>query len=117
VSGDSPLNPVDVENAIAEIRNRIANGVEVVSQRYEADLDAKRALDVGFAKAYEAATGSIKDREYSATIETEELRAAYDRAHVAFKYAEKRAQALVNELSACQAILNSIRTMYGSVRS
>lgn len=117
MSGDSPLNPVDVENAINELRNRIANGIRVVSERYQAMRDSKRALDVEYAKAYEAGTGSIKDREYRATIETEELRAAYDRADVAFNYAKAQARALEKELTAYQAILNSIRTMYGSVRS
>lgn len=114
---DSPLNPVDVEKAIERVKNRIANGVSVVSKADQERRDKKRAFDVGYAMAYEAAQGSIKDREYRATIETEPPRAEYDRAEVAFKYAEETAKALTKELSAYQAILNSIRTMYGAVKA
>ena len=38
---DSPLNPVDVERHISEVRERIAKGVRVVT-----DAEAKAVIDV-----------------------------------------------------------------------
>lgn len=54
-----PLNPVDVENSISEIANRIAKGVAVVSNAYAAYLDADRMYDRAFAQAYMAHQGPL----------------------------------------------------------
>jgi hypothetical protein len=109
---DSPLNPVDVEKAIAEIRNRIANGVRIVTEAEKEAKRLRRDFDLAFAHAYKAAEGSIPDRKYQAQIDTIELREAAEDAEIAFNYAERTAWALKDELSALQSIGASVRAMY-----
>jgi hypothetical protein len=114
---DSPLNPVDVEHEINKIRERIANGVRVVSEAEERAKAARREFDLAFAHAYKQAEGSIPDRKYQAQIDTMPLREAAENAEIAFSYAERTSWALKDELSALQSIGASVRAMYESVRA
>ena len=77
---------------------------------------ADHALDLAFAKAYMAHEGPAHERKYAAEIATVEEREAKDVAEVAFKYAERNARALENELRATQSIGASIRSMYQGER-
>lgn len=113
---DSPLNPVDVERKIEEVKNRIANGVKVVTLAERESKAKKRDFDLAYAKAYGLAEGSIQDRKYKAEIETMPLREISDDADVAYRHAERTAKALEKELFAWQSILTNIRTMYGAVK-
>ena len=107
-----PLNPVDVENNISNIANRIANGVAVVSNAYAAFLDADRMYDRAFAQAYMAHKGPAHEKRYAAEIETGELRSARDEKDAAYKYADRRAKALMEQLRAMQSVGASVRSMY-----
>lgn len=109
---DRPLNPVEVENLIRDISNRIAKGVKVVSDRYGIYLEADREYDRAYAAAYLSAEGSIKDREQKATLECMTQRQARDVAEVAYKHADRLAKALELELRAIQSIGASVRQMY-----
>lgn len=109
---DRPLNPVEVENLIRDISNRIAKGVKVVSDRYGIYLEADREYDRAYASAYLAAEGSIKDREHKATLECIAQRQVRDVAEVAYKHADRLAKALELELRAIQSIGASVRQMY-----
>ena len=63
-------DPVAVEQKIEETKNRIAAGVKIVTG-CEKELKAKkRAFDLAYAYAYKNGEGSIKDREYTADIQT-----------------------------------------------
>lgn len=75
----------------------------------EADL----AFDRAYAAAYLAGEGSIKDREYQATLETVELRQVRDIAEVKLKHADRLGKALEGQLRAMQSIGASVRAMYG----
>ena len=115
---ETPVHdPVVMERKIDETSNRIARGVNIVTEAEEKARKAKRAFDFAYAQAYKKADGSIKDREYEADIETIGLREAADKAEIAFKHAERTAKALERELFARQSILNSVRAMYGAVRA
>lgn len=114
---DSPLNPVDVERHISEVRDRIAKGVRVVTEAEEKAKRLRRDFDLAFAHAYKAADGSIPDRKYQAQIDTMDQREAAEVAEIAFSYAERTAWALKDELSALQSIGASVRAMYGSVQA
>ena len=70
MTDNTPLNPVQVEEHIRELVNRIAKGIQVCSKRYAEFLDADRAFDREYAQAYLAAEGSIKDKEQKARLET-----------------------------------------------
>ena len=108
----SVLNPVDVERGIREVAERIARGVSVVSERYGAFLTAERAYDQAFARAYMAHEGPAHERKYAAELATEREREARDVADVAFRYADRTARALENELRALQSVGASVRQMY-----
>jgi|HubBroStandDraft_1064217.scaffolds.fasta_scaffold287526_3 hypothetical protein len=110
-------NPADVERKIEETANRIAAGVRIVTDR-EKELKArKRDFDLAYANAYKNAEGSIKDREYTADIKTMGHREEADNAEIAYKHANRTADALEKELFAWQAILKSVVAMYGAVRA
>jgi hypothetical protein len=107
-------DPVAVEQKIEETKNRIAAGVKIVTG-CEKELRAKkRAFDLAYAYAYKNAEGSIKDREYTADIQTMPHREEADNAEIAFKHAARTADALDKELFAWQAILKSVVAMYNA---
>lgn len=110
------LNPVDVEQHIEEIRNRIAKGVSVVTAAEREAKRLRREFDLAFAHAYKKAEGSIPDRKYEAQIKTMGQREAAEIAELAFNHAERTAWSLKDELSAVQSIGASVRAMYQSVR-
>lgn len=111
---DSPLNPVDVEKAIEETKNRIANGVRIVTARDKDRRDRKREFDKAWALAFKRAEGPVEDRKQQAVIDTMAERESYDDAEIAFKHAERTADALTKELFAWQSINNTIRAMYNA---
>lgn len=108
------LNPVDVENGIREVSNHIGRGVRVCDERYRAFLTADHDYDVAFAQAYMSASGPAHERKYAAELETVLERRARDEADAAYRYADRRAKALENELRALQSVGASVRSMYGS---
>jgi hypothetical protein len=110
-------NPVDIEQRIEEISNRIAAGVRVVTTAEREARAKKRAFDLAYAYAYKQAEGSIKEREYAADIQTMPFREEADNAEIAFKHAERTAKALEKELFAWQSINSNVRAMYGAVRT
>lgn len=107
-----PLNPVQIEQSIHHCANRIAKGVTVVSNAYAAYLDADRMYDRAFAQAYMAYEGAAHAKKYAAEIETGDLRAERDAADAAFRYADRNAKALLEELRALQSIGASVRQAY-----
>lgn len=108
------LNPVDIEQAIRGLANRISNGVRVVSDRYRDHLDADREYEQSFARAYMAAEGPAHERKYAAELATMQERERRDAADVLYRYADRQAKALENELRAMQSVGASVRAMYQS---
>lgn len=108
------LNPADVEQAIRDLSNRISNGVRVVSDRYRDHLAAEREYDQAVARAYMAHEGAAHERKYAAELATLAERERRDAADVLFRYADRTARALENELRAMQSIGASVRAMYGA---
>lgn len=106
------LNPVDIETSIRNCSDRIANGVRVCSERYDAFLKADAAYDQAFARAYMAFQGPQAEKKYSAELATADERAARDAADVAYKYADRQAKALESELRSWQSVGASVRAMY-----
>lgn len=106
------LNPVDIEASIRSVSDRIAEGVQVCSQRYRAFLDADRTYDAAYARAYLAADGPAHKARYTAELATQTEREARDVADAAYRYADRQARALENELRALQSVGASVRSMY-----
>lgn len=107
-----PLNPVQIEQHILELTNRISKGIRVFSDRYAAFLEADREFDRAYAHAYLSAEGSIKDKEKKATLETIEEREARDVADIAYRQSDKLLRALDSELRAWQTLGASVRQQY-----
>lgn len=106
------LNPVDIEHRIRKISNRIAAGVKVCSTRYEEFLAANHAYELEYARAYLDYDGPAHEKRYAADIACEEKRHLRDVADAAYRYADRTAKALENELRAYQSVGASIRQMY-----
>lgn len=111
------LNPVDAEKKIAELSDRIAKGVGVVTAAERESRAAKRDFDLAYAYAYKKAEGPAHLRRYEADIDTMGKRETADIAEISFKHAERTAKALEKELLAWQSINSNIRAMYGAVRA
>jgi hypothetical protein len=105
-------NPVKVEEGIRDVSNRIAEGVSVCNKRYRAFLDADRDFDAAFARAYLAHEGPAHEKKYAAELATQKERKARDEADAIYRYADRQARALENELRALQSVGASIRSMY-----
>lgn len=107
------LNPVNIEQRIRDISERIAKSAGVCNDRYVAFAKASHAYELAFAKAYMAFKGPAHEKKYQAEIDTEELREARDVTDAAYKYADRLAKALGSELRAYQSIGASVRAMFG----
>ncbi|MFC8531882.1 hypothetical protein [Nocardia sp. NPDC057227] len=105
-------SPEKVDLAIAACANRIANGVKVCDERYTTYLQADHAYDVAYAHAYLNAEGPAHAKKYEAEIATENERRARDVADAAYRYADRTARAVQDELRALQSVGASIRAMY-----
>ena len=107
-----PLNPVQIEQHILELTNRISKGIRVYSERYADFLEKDREFDRAYAHAYLKAEGSIKDKEKKAALKTIEERETRDVADIAYKQSDKLLRALDSELRAWQSIGASVRQQY-----
>lgn len=106
------LNPVDIERAIRSCSDRIARGVKVCSDTYSAFLTADHEFDQAFAQAYMAHEGAAHEKRYAAELATVAERRKRDEADVAYRYSDRLARALENELRAWQSVNASVRAMY-----
>jgi hypothetical protein len=108
------LNPVEVEAAIREAANVVAEGVAVVSQRLEAYRAAQWRYDQKWAGTYLSADGPVEERKQQCVLACANEQAALDVAEVAYKYADRKARAAESTLSAYQTLSRSITAMYGA---
>ena len=108
------LNPVQIEQSIREVSNRIGRGVAVCDERYRAFLAADRQYDARFAAEYLAATGPAHEKKYAAELACIAERAERDTADAAYRYADRQARALEAELRAWQSVGASVRAMYAT---
>jgi hypothetical protein len=106
------LNPVDVEHAIRTCSERIAKGVMVCDQRYRTFLEADRLYDAAYARAYMCHEGPSHEKRYAAELATQGERKERDEADAAYRYADRQAKALQDELRAWQSVGASVRAMY-----
>lgn len=107
------ISPLQVESAIRDVANRMAEGVKICSDRYAMFLDADHRFDVAYARAYMAHKGAAHEKKYAAVLETRGERDARDAADVAYRHADRRAKALDSELRALQSVGASLRVQYG----
>jgi hypothetical protein len=116
-SHDEVINPVDIEHAIGEVTERIANGVRIITGAERKAIQLRRDFDLARALAYVAADGSIKDKEAQSVIETIEPRRLAEEAEAEYRHAQRTAAALERQLSGLQAQAKLVGAMYGAVRA
>lgn len=109
------LNPVEIEQHIRELVDRIARGVAVCDKLYREMQAAERDFDRAFIGHYMMADGAVKDRELQAKIQSMDERTAFEDAEAAYRHANNLHKALDSELRAYQSIGASVRTMYQNV--
>lgn len=107
------LNPVQIEQSIRQVADRIARGVSVCSERYATFLTADRDYETAYAYAYLKHEGPAHEKKYAAEIATTNQREGRDIADAAYRYADRKAKALESELRAYQSVGASVRAMYG----
>lgn len=108
------LNPVEVEQAIRDAANVVAEGVAVVSQRLAVYREAQRTFDQRWAHTYLRVEGPVEERKQRCIVECATEQANLDVAEVAYKFAERKARAAESTLSAYQTLSRSITAMYGA---
>ncbi len=108
------INPVEVEQAIRQAVDTIAQGVEIVTVRLAAYREAERVYDVAYASAYMRSTGPVQERKMHADLAVQAEREALDVAEVAYKYADRKCRTAENTLSAYQTLSKSVTAMYGA---
>lgn len=106
------VNPERVEDEIRRVSDEISISVAVCDQTYRAFLAADRAYDAAFARAYMAHEGAAHERKFAAELATGGQRETRDAADAAYRYADRRAKALQDELRALQSVGASIRAMF-----
>jgi hypothetical protein len=109
---NDPMNPVEVESGIREVSNRIGDGVKVCDKRYRAFLAADHAHALAYANAYLKHSGPAHEKRYAAEVATADERTKRDVADASYRYADRTARALENELRALQSVGASVRAMY-----
>lgn len=108
------LTPVAVENHIRELSTRIAKSASVCNERYQVFLEADRAFDQAYAKAFLAHDGPQTEKRYAADLASIEQREARDVADAAYRYADRLSKALSAELMAFQSLNKSVLAQYGA---
>ena len=88
--------------------------MSVCDQAYRSFLEADRTYDAAFALAYLDHEGPAHEKKYAAELATLEQREKRDIADAAYRYADRTAKALENELRAMQSVGASIRAMYAT---
>ena len=107
-----PLNPVQVENHLRELSNRIAKGVGYVSKKqYEFD-EAERLYKKAYAIAFTTGEGSNEDRKQQAFLRTMEALEQRDNAKAALDYSKDLVRSYRDEMSTYQTISAMVRAMY-----
>ncbi len=106
-------SPVQIETAIHEVSNEIAESVTVCGDLYRRFLDTDRVYDYEFARAYLAAQGAVVARKYMAEVATIRQREDRDLADASYRLADRRSRALQEKLRALQSVGASIRSQYG----
>lgn len=106
------LNPVNIENHIRELSNRIAKSASVCNSRYIEFLDADREFDKAFAHAYLAHDGPQSEKRYAADGATMPERERRDVADAAYRYADRLSKALQSELMAYQSLNKSVLAQF-----
>lgn len=108
------FNPVEIEKLIHDVSNKIAQGVNLSDDAYKKFLDADRAYDAAFARAYLGYDGAAHAKKYAAELETTDMREKRDVADAAYRYTDRRTKAYQDELRSLQSIGASVRQAYAT---
>ncbi len=108
------LTPIRVESRIQELVGSLSDALVAWKKAFGQWKKAEREYDVAFATAKINVSSDVpyNDRGHHATVATVDQRTAKDVAEEAFRYAEKRLDAVRSALSAWQSINRSVQMAY-----
>lgn len=109
-----PLSPEQVEAAMFHVKNRIARSVRIVSDAEAEYKHLSREYEKAYAQAFLDFDGPQTEKKHAATLATMTEREARDVAYLAFKYVDRLAEALQDELRTLQSINKSVLAMYSA---
>lgn len=111
---DEVHNPATVERKILETTTRIAKSAGECNRRYTARLDAERTYEQSYARAYLSHEGPQQEKRYAAVLATTDEKEHADVTEAAYRYADRLAKSLENELMAYQSVARSVGRMYSA---
>ncbi len=104
------LTPNEASSKLIAASNTLWSLIGDLDELERAHLKAKRVYEVAFAHAFKAAEGSVDQRKYTATIETE-----YERELMDTAYADHRR--LLEQVRWTRSAMDAWRTISSSVRA
>lgn len=110
------LNPVDLENQILDIKNRVHAGVKIFSEKLQAFLDAETEFEHAESQAFLDYDGAQTEKRHAARVAAYEQRLAMNQAKVEFRYTEKKLDAYTAELFALQNLNKGMHAAYNAER-
>ena len=105
-----PLTPPQVEQRLADLLDRLENGVKVVAAADGEATRLRREYDRAYALAFINAEGSMDIRRYVAVEQTIGQREAAEIAEVALRHAKTLLSAVRDEVEIMRSISASVRT-------
>lgn len=103
------LTPNEASSKLIAASNTLWSLIGDLDELERAHLKAKRVYEVAFAHAFKTAEGSVDQRKYAATIETE-----YERELMDTAYADHRK--LLEQVRWTRSAMDAWRTISASVR-
>lgn len=113
---NEPLNPVDLENRILEVKNHVHRGITIFSEKLEAFLNAETEYEHAESLAFLDWEGPQTEKRHAARVAAYEERKAMNRAKVEHRYTEKKLDALIAELFALMNLNKGVRAAYNAER-
>ena len=113
---DVPLNPVDLENQILDIKNRCHRGVEIFTVKHAAFLEAETNYEQARAHSFLLHDGPQTEKRHAAEVGAYEQKKTLDQARVEFEYTKRKLDAYMAELAALQNLNRGVRAMYAAER-
>ncbi len=110
------MNPEQtrVIKRLSEVSRMLDAATDELAQLDEAAVRAKQAFEVGYARAFIEAEGSVDLRKHVATVKTAGERLEYELAYAQHRACKERMNTLRNQLSTGQTVSAALRHQFAA---
>jgi len=110
------MNPeqLRVIKRLAEVSRMLDAATEELAQLDENAVEAKQTFEVGYARAFIQAEGSVDMRKHIATVQTAGERLEYELAYAKHRACKERMNTLRNQLSTGQTVSAALRHQFAA---